>query len=258
MTSLNQLAQSFKALHHVPNKPLVLANVYDVITARIVGEIPSCQAIATASFAVARAAGTEDDDLTLDENLAAVKGIAKVAKELDKPLTVDIQDGYGEQLEDAINALIDIGAVGVNIEDVNKTSKKVFPVDVAVERIKRVLRVARTRSVPDFVVNARCDVLLQGGEMKEVLDRGREYLAAGATTVFVWGGRARGTRKTEVIEMIEAFKGKLNVSMRLSPDALGVEELARLGVSRISVGPGLQTLVFDLYRKEAERILGVL
>ena len=258
MASSNTLAQAFKALHNVPGKPLVLANVYDIISARTVAELPSCQAIATASFAVARAAGTDDDDLTLADNIAAVRGVAKVAHELHKPLSVDIQEGYGDQLEEAINAVLDLGVVGVNIEDVDRTTQKVYAIDVAVERIKRVLEVARSRGVPDFVVNARCDVLVQGGEIAEVLERGKQYLAAGATTVFVWGGRARGTRTVEVEQMVRAFEGKLNVSMKLSPGAHGVEELARMGVSRISVGPALQSAAFDLYREVAEGILTVL
>lgn len=43
-----------------------------------------------------------------------------MAKEFKKPLTVDIQDGYGASLEKAIAALIDCGVVGVNLEDCDK------------------------------------------------------------------------------------------------------------------------------------------
>ena len=62
--------------------------------------LPETTALATASYAVAAAAGLEDDDLTLEINLAAVKGIAKVAKQFNLPLTVDFQDGYGDKLEE--------------------------------------------------------------------------------------------------------------------------------------------------------------
>jgi 2-methylisocitrate lyase-like PEP mutase family enzyme len=123
MSTPNKSAQTLKALHQRFNKPLVLANVYDILTARAVAELPSCEALATASYAVARAAGTTDDDMTLDINLAAVQGIAAVAREFNKPLTADVQDGYGAQLELAIGKLLDLGVAGVNLEDCDKVSR---------------------------------------------------------------------------------------------------------------------------------------
>ena len=90
--SLNKQAQLLKSLH-VPGNPLILANVYDIPSARTVAALPSCKALATASFAVALANGTEDKKLTLEINLQAVRNIGKVACEFDKPLSVDLQDG---------------------------------------------------------------------------------------------------------------------------------------------------------------------
>lgn len=49
-----------------------------------------------------------------------------------------------------------------------------------VSRIKHVSDVARKRNVPDFGINARCDVLVNGST-----EQGKRYLEAGATSVFV-------------------------------------------------------------------------
>jgi 2-methylisocitrate lyase-like PEP mutase family enzyme len=125
----------------------------------------------------------------------------------------------------------------------------------AVSRIKRALSTARQHGVPDFVVNARCDTLVQGGQLPEVIERGKAYLAAGATTVFVWGGSKRGVSRVEVAEMVEAFEGRLNVSMKLSPDGLKAKALSELGVARISIGPALQFIAMETFAKEAEKIL---
>lgn len=85
------------------------------------------------------------------------------------------------------------------------------------DRIKKVLDTAHSFGIPDFVVNARCDVLVYGGSLREVVNRGQAYLAAGASTVFVWGGSARGgLHREEVVELVEAFDGRLNVLMKLS------------------------------------------
>ncbi|KAE9365535.1 Phosphoenolpyruvate/pyruvate domain-containing protein [Stipitochalara longipes BDJ] len=254
MSTTNKLAQALKSLHQRPHKPLVLANVYDILTARAVAELPSSEALATASYAVARAAGTTDDDLTLNVNLAAVQGIAAVSKEFNKPLTVDIQDAYGSQLEEAIGKLLDFGVAGVNLEDCDKETGKLYDVETAIGRIRRTLDVARKRNVPDFVVNARCDVLVLGGNMKEVVERGKKYLNAGATTVFVWGGK-RGVSKAEVEQMVKEFGGRLNVSLKMTAEGLTIKELADLGVARISVGPALQLVAMKTFQQEAEKLL---
>lgn len=253
--SLNQLAQTLKALHQ-PGKPLILANIYDILSTEAVGSLPSCKALATASYAVARASGTTDDDMTLSTNLAAVEGIGKVALRLQKPLTVDLQDAYGAELEDAVKGVIDRGAVGINLEDCDKATNEMYPVDEAADRVKLALAVAKKAGVPDFVINARCDTLLHGGEMDEVVARGRKYLAAGATTVFVFGGSARGVSRAEVARMVHEFNGRLNVSMRIgAPDALGVSELAKIGVARISVGPAIQFMAMEHFKEKADEML---
>ena len=256
MAQLHNMAGTLKSLHK-PGSPIVFANVYDALTAETVGAIPGCRALATASKAIALAAGTEDDDLDLATNMAAIRRIGSVARKHGLPLTADLQDGYGDSLEDAIRQAIDAGVVGANLEDVDKDSQKLLAPDVAAERVARVMRVANEKGVPDFVVNARCDALLQGGELEEVIRRGHMYLKAGATCVFVWGGATRGgISKEEVVQLTKAFQGQLSVSMKLPVgEGLGVEELAKIGVCRISVGPNLQTLAMEALAREAQRFL---
>ena len=254
--SLNNVAKTLKALH-VPGDPVVFANVYDILSAEAVALLPGSKALATASYGVARANGTEDDDMQFETNISATRGIAAVAKKFSKPLTVDLQDGYGDRLEEAIAALIDIGVVGINLEDVDKDTQKLYSPEIAAERVERALAAAKSKGVPDFVVNARCDVLVQGGTLDEVIARGKRYLAAGATTVFVWGGSKRGVSREEVQTMVKEFDGRLNVSMRLHPDGLNVSQLREIGVARISVGPAIQLKAMETITKEAEKILSV-
>jgi 2-methylisocitrate lyase-like PEP mutase family enzyme len=107
------------------------------------------------------------------------------------------------------------------------------------------------------VVNARCDVLVQGGEISEVLERGKKYLEAGATTVFVWGGK-RGVSRAEVEQMVKVFGRRLNVSLKMSADGLTIKELAEIGVARISVGPALQFVAMKAFQSEAEKLFAQL
>jgi 2-methylisocitrate lyase-like PEP mutase family enzyme len=189
----------------------------------------------------------------LDSHLVAISKIATVAKQFDKPLTVDIRDGYGDSLEQAIGSLIDLGVVGVNLEDCDKHNK-LYPPDVAAERIKRAITIARHKGLPDFVVNARCDVLVYGGAIPKSLSAGRNTFAAGATTVFVWG-RKRGLSSQEVRILVKEFDGRLNVGPSHKPDALTIPQIRELGVARISIGPTLLIKTMRMLQKEADKIL---
>ncbi|KAL2785661.1 Phosphoenolpyruvate/pyruvate domain-containing protein [Aspergillus keveii] len=252
--SLATLATTLKSLH-TPGNPLILANIYDAPSAMTIAALPSSKALATASYAVAEAAGTTDDELPLSELLRSAKIISRVIPPFGKPLSVDIRDGYGDALEDAVKALItEAGAVGINLEDYYQAEGRLYTVSEAVDRIKRVLNVARDLGVPDFVVNARCDVLVKGRALEEVIDREKAYLAAGATIVFVWGGSGRGgLSREEVIRLVEAFGGRLNVLK--SGGGLSVKELAEIGVARISVGPLLQGKALKRIREVAAELL---
>jgi 2-methylisocitrate lyase-like PEP mutase family enzyme len=250
---LNTLAVTLRGLHR-PGRPLVLANVYDILSAQAVAPLPSCTALATASYAVARAAGTEDDDMTFEQNITAAHGIGKVAAQYNKPLTVDLQDGYGDRLIESVKACIDAGVVGINLEDCDKDTQKMHSIDIAVQRIKTGLKTAKALGVPDFVINARCDTLIHGGEMDEVIERGKAYLNAGAANVFVWGGSSRGVSRAEVERMVKEFKGRLNVALKWD-GGLTVKELSQIGVARISVGPTIQFFAMDEYAAKAKELL---
>ncbi|OAG08525.1 Phosphoenolpyruvate/pyruvate domain-containing protein [Paraphaeosphaeria sporulosa] len=259
MTPQPHQATALKALH-TSGQPLILTNIWDAISARAIASLPQTAALATASYAIACAAGLDDDALTLDANLRAAAAVAVVAREFDKPLTVDFQDGYGDALEEGVRKLVALGAVGINLEDFAREKGGLYDVDEAVSRIKTVLRVAGEAGVPDFVVNARTDALLHGRPLDEAIARGRAYLDAGATTAFIWGGRERGgTTREEVERMARELGGRLNVILvRVKPGGLTIDELRGIGgcgVARISVGPQLMLRTTHAIAEEAEKIM---
>ncbi|KAJ4352355.1 uncharacterized protein N0V89_007703 [Didymosphaeria variabile] len=259
MPSQNDLAKAFKALHK-PGDPIILTNVWDAISAKAVAALPETKALATASYAIALAAGLEDPDLTLEVNIRGAAAVAKIAKAFNKPLTVDFQDGYGDRLEEGVKKVLEVGAVGINLEDLSRERDALYDVDEAVARVKTVLRVAAEAGVPDFVVNARTDALLAGHPVEEAIKRGKAYLEAGATTAFIWGGPERGgTTRVEVEKEAKELGGRLNVSLvRMRPGGLNVEELKEVGgvgVARISVGPQLMMRSVGAVAEEAGKIL---
>lgn len=252
----NAEAQSFKSLH-VAGRPLLLANIHDPSSAKIVASLPSCKALATASVSVALSNNTDDDNLDLDTQLAAVRDIAAVAREMGKPLTVDLQAGYGERLEGAVRGMIALGVVGINLEDADQKTHAVMDEAVAVQRIKRALAAAAEVGVQDFVVNARSDSFLRGRPLDESIRRGKLYLEAGATTVYVLGGSQVLSRE-DVKKIVDGLQGRVNIALRLpksgATDTLSSKDLADLGVTRVSIGPQLYFAAIEATKKAAAKV----
>ena len=253
---LNTQAQRLRALH-TPGKPLVLTNVWDAISANAIAALPGTKALATASAAIAAASDLSDDDLTLTVNMRAAESIAKVAAAHNLPLTVDLQDGFGDELEEAVRRVIELGGVGINLEDYGREIDGLYGVEEQCSRIRRVMVVARDSGVPDFVINARSDALFAGTGIEDVIKRGQAYLDAGAWNVFVWGGPSRkGWGRDEVGKVCRAFDGRLNVILDImSGNGLAIRDLEDIGVARISVGPQLMRRTAVLLAGEAQKIL---
>lgn len=145
--------------------------------------------------------------------------------------------------------MIRLGIVGVNIEDVarsapdadGKIEETLISPQQAAERVRTILNIAKKHGVESFVVNARTDCVKLGGTVKEAIERGRLFLEAGATTVFVWGGM-RGLSGDEVRTLVSGLEGKVAVIHKRGEGFLSIREVINLGVARISMGPGLVSL----------------
>ncbi|MEU4170105.1 isocitrate lyase/phosphoenolpyruvate mutase family protein [Streptomyces sp. NPDC026665] len=254
MTDIERLrdsAHAFRALH-VPGRPLVLANAWDAVTARIV-EDAGAAAVATTSAGLAWARGVADGDrLEREDALAAVARITAVVR---VPVSADIESGYASDatgLGDTVRAVLAAGAVGVNIEDAlyEEGAGPLRPVAEQAERVAAVRAAADAAGVPLFV-NARIDTYLRGaGGLEETLERAAAFLAAGADGVFVPGTVDLATVKA----LVEGIEGPLNILV--GPGAPSVGELAGLGVARISAGSSIAAAAHALVRRAARELLG--
>src|SRR5260370_6734763 len=96
---------------------LVLANAWDVVSARILEECGH-PAIATSSAAVAFSRGYPDGQrIPRDEMLDVV---ARIARAVRVPVTADLEAGYGTTLEDmaeTMKAAIEAGANGMKLAE---------------------------------------------------------------------------------------------------------------------------------------------
>jgi 2-methylisocitrate lyase-like PEP mutase family enzyme len=233
MTQAEKAAQLLK-LHHGP-KILVLANVWDVVSAKLV-ERAGFPAIATSSAAVANSLGYPDGQrIPREKMLAAVK---RIASKVSVPVSADLESGYGTSLDamaETARAMIEAGAVGLNFEDSTGDAKNpLFEVAEQVEKIK-CLRATGEKLGVHIVINARTDVFLESvGEpssrFEHAVERANAYRQAGADCLFV-----PGVYDAETIgKLVKAVDGPLNILA--GPKTPATPELEKLGVARVSFG----------------------
>ena len=89
-------AEQLRKLHH-GGKILVLANVWDVASARMFEEM-GFPAIATTSAGIAASLGYPDGQLISREEMLDVVG--RIARAVHVPVTADLEAGYGPTIED--------------------------------------------------------------------------------------------------------------------------------------------------------------
>ena len=245
MSALSDKAQSFARLHTAP-EILRVVNIWDVVSARAIAALPETKALATAGHSIAATFGYEDGENIPVELMLDMVG--RIVAAVDVPVTADLDSGFGNPGETTRRA-IGVGVVGANVED------KVKPLADAVDAVEAVIAAGEAEGVP-FVLNARTDVFLKGADrplddkVADAIERGRAFLAAGATSVFV-----PGLLDAETTRRLVEGLGERTLSVIGVPGALTAAEYEALGVARISYGPqtqrvaltALQDLAIDLY-----------
>jgi 2-methylisocitrate lyase-like PEP mutase family enzyme len=245
VTSTADRAAELRRLHDAPEL-LVMVNVWDVISATTLAALDGCRAIATASHSIAASAGYPDGEhIPRDEMLEAVR---RIAAAVDVPVSADLEAGYGDAGE-TVRRAIALGIVGANIED------QMRPFDEAVAAVAAVTAAAEAEGVP-FALNARTDAFLRAGDrdredvIADAIARGRAFLDAGATCVFVPGRLDEPT-----VERLVAGIGERRISVIGVPGTPPLPTLERLGVARISLGPWSQRIALTAWADAAEKIL---
>jgi 2-methylisocitrate lyase-like PEP mutase family enzyme len=245
-------AEQLRKLHRGP-RILILANAWDVISARIV-EDAGFPAVATTSAGVAAVLGYPDGQRVPQREV--LEFVARIARAVSVPVTADMESGYGTSpadMAEMARALVDAGAVGLNLEDVTGDDEgSHVEIGLQTEKIAAVREASAAAGVP-LVINARTDVYLMpiGPEetrFERTVERLRAYRKAGADCVF-----APGIRDKETIgKLLRAVDGPLNIL--LQPGGPSVADLEKLGVARASIGSGTMRAALGTARKFAKAL----
>src|SRR5512132_1484177 len=232
--------EAFQALH--AGEPFVIPNPWDAGSAKVLAEL-GFKALATTSSGFAFTLGRRDGDVTLDEVIAHTAALDR-ATEL--PVSVDLENGYGAEPEDAaraVTAAAAAGAAGGSIEDYDP-SGRLYDLAHATERVA-----AAAEAAESFVLTARAENHIRGNpDLDDTIARLQAFERAGADVVF-----APGLRTGEEIRRVcEAVSKPVNV---LALRGMSMDEIIDAGAQRISVGGGLTWIAVNAMADAARSIL---
>jgi 2-methylisocitrate lyase-like PEP mutase family enzyme len=227
---LDVRAQQLRALHS--GEMLVLPNVWDAASARVVVAAGG-RAVATASAAISAMLGYPDGEVAPWPEMFAAAG--RVARAVSVPVTVDAEAGYGLGATELVDRLLEIGAVGCNLEDTDHPTGALAEAGAQAERLAAVRAAADDSGVP-LVINARVDTFLPASgvddsdRIAETVRRGRLYREAGADCLYPIGV----SRRADLAALVAELPGPLNGN---TSDELDLTTLRQLGIARVSYGP---------------------
>ncbi len=242
---------------HQDKEILVLLNSWDIGSSKLI-EACGYRAIATTSMGIAASLGYPDCQvITLSEMIDVMTGIVNAVT---VPVTVDIEAGYGNNLNEIIESvkkIIATGIVGINIED----SIDLSP--VLIDEMEFCERIAAIRALSDslgfhLVINARTDSFYTSSgspqqKLSESIRRGNKYREAGADCIFVqpvW-------EKETISTLVKEINAPINI---LSNPSIGaglppsIRELQDLGVARVSLGSSVMKATLALIKKIADEL----
>jgi 2-methylisocitrate lyase-like PEP mutase family enzyme len=246
-TALDSAARRLRELHQIGRPPL-LVNVWDVGGARAVLAAGS-RAIATSSIAMASTRGGSDDN---GDGEAAFAQLRQITAAVDVPVTADLEGGYGLAPGDLVDALLDAGAVGCNLEDTDhRAGTGLLDARTHAAYLAGVRAAADRRGV-GVVLNARIDAIIRhprrdpAAALDEVLRRARLYLDAGADCVYPIGLAAPAL----VAQVVQELDRPVNVN-----PSQPLAALAEAGAARISLGGGVHNWMMGELERRAGRLL---
>lgn len=261
-------AARLRSLHR-PGRPLVLPNVWDAGSARIVVGA-GFAAVATSSAAVADSLGYPDGEATPVEEM--LDAVARIANAVSVPVTADFERGYGLPPAQLVERLAASGAAGCNLEDSDPSTRELVDAERQADFLRAVRESAHAAGIA-LVINARIDVFLDDvlfngvgfdgvgfdgdsldpesamprsamqrpatARLDEAIRRARLFVAAGADCVYP----IRMTSAADIRAIVTETGAPVNILG--GPDAPTLAELANLGVARISFGGGIYRATYQ-------------
>jgi 2-methylisocitrate lyase-like PEP mutase family enzyme len=245
--------KKFHQLHH-NNELLILPNIWNPLGAMLLEDL-GYKAVATASASIAFANGIDDGEkISFDELILILK---KIVKSVKIPVTADIESGYAENnsvLKENIKRLIDTGIAGINFEDSRHDEKTLFSKEAQSEKINLIRKTASEKG-SNLFINARTDVFIKENHLSkeekinEAIERANAYKDAGADGFYPILLKEKESIKTIIDEV------SLPINILMLPGIPDFSTLKKIGLARISLGPGFLKNAINSMKNIAEKLL---
>ncbi|SMG60756.1 isocitrate lyase/PEP mutase family protein [Paraburkholderia susongensis] len=239
---------AFRALH--TSGCFVLPNPWDAGSARYLQTL-GFKALATTSSGFAWSTGHADNTLPREAVLAHLRAIVEAT---DLPVNADFENGFGRDpqgVAESVKLAVATGVAGLSIEDsTGDPAAPLFPVDIAVQRISAARR-AIDETGGDTLLIGRAENFLTGKpDLDETIARLKAYAAAGADCLY-----APGIQTPAQIEAVVAAVAPKPFNLLIgSTSKLTLQDVAALGVRRISVGGGLARAAWGGFMQAAQAL----
>jgi 2-methylisocitrate lyase-like PEP mutase family enzyme len=229
MTTQADRARRFLALHR-PGEPLLMPNPWDLGSARLLASL-GFEALATTSSGFAATLGRNDGAVSRDE---AMVHAAVIVAATDLPVSADLENGFADApsgVAETMRMSIEVGLAGASVEDfTGRAEDPIYDIGLAAERIAAAAEAAHA-GPGRLVLTARAENYLHGRpDLADTIARLQAFQQAGADVLYAPGLRSLD----DISQVVREVDRPVNVlALEGVPP---VAELARAGVSRVSVG----------------------
>jgi len=248
MPSPAEKRATFRKLH--AQGCFVIPNPWDVGSARYLQGL-GFKALASTSAGFAFTQGLADGAVPRAMMLAHFREIAAVT---DVPLNADFEGGFADAPEgvaESVKLCVETGVAGLSIED--STSDPAVPLydfELALARV-RAARAAIDAAGGDVMFTARSEGFIRGRpDLEETMRRLKAFAAAGADCLYAPGIKTRD----EIAAVVKAVAPKPVNFLMSTATELTVNDLASLGVRRISLGGTLARVAWTAVTRAAREI----
>lgn len=244
---MNSRITAFRKLHEAGC--FVIPNPWDLGSARRLVQF-GFPALATTSSGFAWSLGRSDNHASLDETLAHLRLIAAGVA---VPVNADFEGGFAvepEQVGANVTAATATGIAGLSIEDsTGNPDAPLFDRQLSIERIQAARR-AIDAGGEGTLLTARSEGFIVGRpDIAETIRRLTAYAEAGADCLYAPGIRS----PSEIAAVVKAMAPK-PVNVLVGSDFTTVQQLADMGVRRISVGGALARTAWTGFLQAAREI----
>ncbi|MBC8451871.1 MAG: isocitrate lyase/phosphoenolpyruvate mutase family protein [Rhodospirillaceae bacterium] len=245
MSDQMRKAEAFRALH-TREEPLLLPNPWDAGSAKLMASL-GFEALATTSLGASSMLGT-----TIATAETILENCRDICAATDLPINADLENCFADAPEDAARMIAqacEAGAVGGSIEDATgDKSAPIYDFDLTVDRVRAAVETARAQPIP-FTLTARAEGLLYGyGDIDDAIKRLQAFEEAGADCLY-----APGLKTIEEMRIVVEAVGKpVNVVMGFADPTITLEQLAEIGVRRVSIGAGLSRVALNAMMTAAQ------